>query len=208
MFVHQMKEKAIVFQGKKGCEMMNQSLTGEPIDNQSFVEGANVYDVASEKVGTVSGQDSQAGWLSIQQGWLFTHEVYVPLSLVVSQDDKGVFLNVSKDELKEERWKVPPTAAALATTTPSVGAAPQMGDLSDDAVSEVEVVEVVETTPPDNYVTQGTDVIETTPHTFTEGEAVIEQAPRTVSHGAASIDLGPDTVTRGTDTIEPEVQED
>ena len=71
--------------------MINQPTTSDPSGGHSFVEGMEVFDVTGEKVGTVSGQNPQAGWLVIQRGWLFAHELYVPFSYVVTQNSRGVF---------------------------------------------------------------------------------------------------------------------
>jgi len=76
--------------------MFNQLPTGEPIGGHSFVEGTEVFDVAGGKVGTMIGQDHQAGYLVVQNGWRFAHELYVPFSYVGSQDDRGLFLNLSR----------------------------------------------------------------------------------------------------------------
>lgn len=89
---------------------MNQSTTAGPLGGPSLVEGTPVFDVANENVGKVSAQDAQAGCLVIQKGWLFPHELYVPFRFIASQDANGVYLNLSKNELKEDRWQVPPTA--------------------------------------------------------------------------------------------------
>src|ERR1051326_3333891 len=95
---------------KKGEMMMNFPTTGEPSGGQSLVEGTAVFDVAGENVGTVSMQDPEAGCLVVQKGW-FAHELYVPFSYIVSQDESGLFLNLSKQDLKDDRWKVPPPSS-------------------------------------------------------------------------------------------------
>ena|ERR1051326_2458295 len=106
---------------------MNFPILGEPSGGPSFVEGTAVFDVAGENIGTVSMQDPQVGYLVIQKGWL-AHEIYVPFSSVVSQDGSGLFLNLSKHDLKDARWKVPPPDSdrASAANLPSAGGL-QMG---------------------------------------------------------------------------------
>src|ERR1051326_3402037 len=89
--------------------MFNQPTTSDPSDGNAFLDGKDVFDASGEKVGSVSWQNRQAGYLAIQKGWLFANEVYVPFSAVVSQDSRGLFLNLSKEDLKDDRWKVPPS---------------------------------------------------------------------------------------------------
>jgi hypothetical protein len=97
--------------------MINQPTTSEPGGTYSFIEGMEAFDVAGEKVGTVSWQNPKAGYLVIQKGWIFANELYVPYSYVVSQDSRGIFLNLSKDELRDDRWKAPPTASNITAGT-------------------------------------------------------------------------------------------
>ena len=107
--------------------MRNQPTRGEPIDSRSVVDGTAVFDVAGKKVGTAVQLYPQVGCLVVQKGW-FAHERYVPFSLVVSQDDRGLFLNVSKQELKADRWKVPPPSSEMAAAAnPSVSGGSQRG---------------------------------------------------------------------------------
>lgn len=107
---------------------MNFPTTGEPSGGQSLVEGTAVFDVAGENVGTVSMQDPEAGCLVVQKGW-FAHELYVPFSYIVSQDESGLFLNLSKQDLKDDRWKVHPPSSSRATApNPSVAVGPHIGN--------------------------------------------------------------------------------
>lgn len=97
--------------------MMNQSTPGGPLGGSSFVEGTPVFDVAGEKAGKVGAQDAQSGCLIIQKGWLFPHELYVPFRFIASQDANGIYLNLSNNELKEDRWQVPPDALFTSSTS-------------------------------------------------------------------------------------------
>ena len=122
--------------------MINQPTTGEPIGGQSFVEGTEVFDVTGEKVGTVIAQDPQAGYLVVQNGWLFAHELYVPFAFVVSQDGTGLFLTLSRDELKDDRWKVPPLdSESAAAAHPPVVAGPEMGVVNTPAAAAAPAME-------------------------------------------------------------------
>ena len=44
----------------------------------------------------------------MKKGWLFTYELYIPLATIHAQDANGIYLNLTKDELQDEQWKVPP----------------------------------------------------------------------------------------------------
>jgi hypothetical protein len=186
--------------------MIDNSMMNEPQTGQPYVAGTTVFDNSGEKVGAVGEQLPLGDYLVVEKGWLFVHELYVPYSLVKSQDESGIYLGISKEELKEDRWKTPPTdTEAVATSMPVED---DMGDeVDDDMGDQVEVVEVVEVdqvdAAPDTLVEEGTDVREEPPHTYTQGESVIEQYPHTVSQGTASIEQAPDTYTLGTDSIEP-----
>ncbi len=179
--------------------MIDNSMTDESPTRQPYVAGTTVFDNSGEKVGAVGEQLPLGDYLVVEKGWLFVHELYVPYSLIKSQDESGIYLGISKDELKEDRWKTPPTEAE--------GAAANAYADEDDMDDQAEVVEVVEVeevdAAPATLVEEGTDVREEPPHTYTQGESVIEQYPHTVSQGTASIEESPDTYTSGTDSIEP-----
>ncbi|HEY7122803.1 MAG TPA: DUF2171 domain-containing protein [Ktedonobacterales bacterium] len=74
----------------------------------SIVEGTTVYDSQGEKVGVVSLPTMQGNHLVVEKGWLFTHEIYIPLTSIRAQDANGIYLNLTKEELKDDQWKVPP----------------------------------------------------------------------------------------------------
>lgn len=95
------------------------------MSGQQYVEGTTVFDAAGEKVGTVSEHNIQGGYLVVHKGWLFPRDLYVPLSAVGRSDDDGIYLNMYKDELKNQDWDEPPASAGMnaGTTTPSGTAA-------------------------------------------------------------------------------------
>jgi hypothetical protein len=78
--------------------------------NQPISEGANVFDVNGEKVGSVSGYNAQGEYLTIQKGWLLTHDIYVPSNAIGRVVASAVHLNLSKDDLKDQRWATQPTS--------------------------------------------------------------------------------------------------
>lgn len=79
---------------------------------QQFVDGTPVFDAAGEKVGSVSEHNVQGGYLVVHKG-IFRKDIYVPLSAIGRGDDDGVYLNMYKDELKNQNWDYPPDFAGM-----------------------------------------------------------------------------------------------
>ena len=75
----------------------------------SVPAGATVYDVAGEKLGKVSGGIALGEYFRLEKGLLFPHEYYVPKSAIARIDPDGVYLNVTKDDVKTRGWDHPPT---------------------------------------------------------------------------------------------------
>lgn len=94
----------------------NPALVGQP-----FADGAPVYDAAGERIGSVSGHKTQAGYLIVHKGGLFPKDAYVPVSAIARGDAAGVYLNMYKDELKRRNWESPPTQPAGADGSPARG---------------------------------------------------------------------------------------
>lgn len=86
------------------------------LEGQQCVDGAAVFDAAGEKVGSVREHNMQAGYLVVHKGWLFPKDVYVPLSAIGRGDSGGIYLNLYKDELKNQNWENPPTQPGGAGT--------------------------------------------------------------------------------------------
>ena len=96
----------------------------------SIVEGTTVYDSQGEKVGAVSLPTMQGNYLVVEKGWLFTHELYIPLTSIRTQDANGIYLTLTKEELKHDQWKVPPgggSAVEAAPSNPPLRPAPDPG---------------------------------------------------------------------------------
>jgi uncharacterized protein (TIGR02271 family) len=94
--------------------------------NQPIPLGTNVFDVNGEKVGSVSGYNAEGEYLTIQKGWLLTHDIYVPSRTIGRVIASEVHLNLSKDDLKAQSWATPPPRgqASRAASMGSTGAAP------------------------------------------------------------------------------------
>jgi hypothetical protein len=107
--------------------------TDEPLVAHSYSEGSAVLDAQGEKVGVVGAPPLQGNYLVVEQGWLFTHTLYIPHAAIHAQDANGIYLNLTKEELQDEQWKVPPgggTAleAAPPTSVPQAAASGQEAD--------------------------------------------------------------------------------
>jgi hypothetical protein len=131
---------------------------------QQFSEGTPVYDVNGEQVGTVSKHSLEENTLLVSKGIFFHRDIQVPLSTVQRSDPKGIYLNISKDELQHERYAAPRTMAE-----------------SDTGGLIIQGVDVIEQTP--DTITKGVGVIEPAPDTITKGVDVVEPAPDTITKG-------------------------
>jgi len=81
---------------------------------QQFYQDAAVYDAAGEKVGTLHAHDEQGGYITVQKGFLFHKDLYIPLSAVQGTDaDGNVQLSLYKDDLQDSRYDEPPVGGAL-----------------------------------------------------------------------------------------------
>src|SRR5579875_1486365 len=99
--------------------MMNTTM-GSNAPMEEIPEGAAVSDVSGEKVGHVSSSSVRDGFFVVEKGWLFTHQLYLPITAILARDANGITLRLSKEELKQDQWKQPPEAApseVMAQTT-------------------------------------------------------------------------------------------
>lgn len=60
--------------------------------------GTDVYGSDGEKIGDVAGVANS--YFIIEKGFLFTTDIYVPMSAVSSLDEDGIRLNLTKDEIE------------------------------------------------------------------------------------------------------------
>lgn len=109
-------------------------------------ENTNVYDVAGEKVGHVSFSAMRDGFFVVEKGWLFTHQLYIPATAILANDANGITLRLSKEELKDDRWKQAPEAAA---SDVAVAQSPDYADAAMPQTEEVIEEEEVVVLPPD-----------------------------------------------------------
>ena len=98
--------------------MENTPATNEHLLAHSYSEGTAVLDSQGEKVGVVGVPETQGNYLVVEKGWLFTHNLYIPLTAIHAQDANGIYLNLTKAELRDEQWKVPPGGGTAVEATP------------------------------------------------------------------------------------------
>src|SRR5215469_1595892 len=104
--------------------MMDRSSEEQQLQPEGeLAPGTIVCDVMGEKVGEVTVSALADGYFIIKQGWLFTHELYLPASTIKRQDDTAIGLNLHKEDLKQDQWKHPPSDDVLAqqSAQPIVG---------------------------------------------------------------------------------------
>lgn len=115
--------------------MENTPATDEPLVAHSYLEGTAVLDAQGEKVGVVGVPPMQGNYLVVEKGWLFTHTLYIPHAAIHAQDANGIYLNLTKEELQDERWKIPPGGGSAvevvppATNPPSAAPGQEIGPL-------------------------------------------------------------------------------
>jgi hypothetical protein len=59
-----------------------------------------VFDRNGKKVGAVREQARSDEQLVVEKGWLFSETVVIPFSAIHARDDKGIYLKLSREELK------------------------------------------------------------------------------------------------------------
>lgn len=89
--------------------------------NMPVMPGTDVYDANGDKVGTVQEFNPQANCIVVQKGLIFTKDLYIPMNAIDGRDDNGLYLNLTKDDLKDDRFASPPDYTAGTTTATTTG---------------------------------------------------------------------------------------
>ena len=76
-------------------------------DTTQIQTGTSVYGSDGEKIGDVAGVADR--YFVIEKGFLFTTDIYVPLSAVASADEDGITLSMTKDEVENNDWSSEPS---------------------------------------------------------------------------------------------------
>jgi len=83
-----------------------------PLDNTAswqITDGMTVHGLDGEKLGTVRNYDPQLDYLDVQKGWLFHKDFYVPTTAVTAVDPDGVTVQLTKQDLDDDRYAAPPS---------------------------------------------------------------------------------------------------
>lgn len=122
---------------------MFESRHGASDSMNMFSAGKAVYDRHQVKVATLSAYEPEAGYFIAHKGILFPHDLYIPNSAITRNDASGIYLNLSKDELKDDRYATPQTGTrplardaetATAASAGAIGAG--SSTLASDRVSD------------------------------------------------------------------------
>src|SRR5919197_977983 len=94
----------------------DQTTTGGSVNTQ-FIEGTPVFDVAGERIGTVSEHGVQEGFLVIHHG-LLNWDVYVPLGVIQTNDPSDIYLSITKDVALNQDWQTASTQSDMTAAIP------------------------------------------------------------------------------------------
>lgn len=79
------------------------------VSNAQLVNGTPVYDSNDDKVGDVSQYQPGDGYFIMTKGFFFPKDLYVPMNAITRATTDGVYLNLTKDQIKNQSWDNPPT---------------------------------------------------------------------------------------------------
>lgn len=130
---------------------MQDSEQGSP--RPAFLAGLPVFDMNHEKVGVITAAPPNVGYVIMQQGWLFTHDAYVPLEAIALADASGMYLRYPKSALKLFAWEEPPTTqlpslAGADTSAPKAPLPAPPALVNSELTMPLHVEELVTTTRP------------------------------------------------------------
>jgi len=150
-------------------------LTGDEVETSAPEEGeraqqpmvgTTVFDVAGHKLGTVIAYRAGTGYFVLEKGLIFHKDLYIPLTVIAGNYADGLHLTISKDELRNQPWDVPP------------GSGPAAGDAG------------AETAPTSSAMTSDADL---GPTSAGGGPTVSDRDTGTTTPGPAARDTGMDT---------------
>ena len=85
------------------------------IDRTQLNNGMHVHDAAGEKIGVIRNYDpylrikgAPVRYIDVQKGFLFHKDIYIPLSAVSQITSEGAFLSLSKAQLSDATYDLPP----------------------------------------------------------------------------------------------------
>jgi hypothetical protein len=86
----------------------------EDIGN-SINMGQTIYDLESQKVGTVDEVDRVTGWFKAEVNPFSDKELFIPFKLITNIDPKEVYLSRTKDELRRDYTNPPARSTRIDT---------------------------------------------------------------------------------------------
>ncbi len=90
--------------------------------------GIPVFDAASQQIGVARDQDARSGFLLLEKGHSFPHDVEVPIDVVTRHDARGIYLSVTRDQIARQHWAdAPGTVIAGSTQYVETADAPPTG---------------------------------------------------------------------------------
>jgi hypothetical protein len=66
--------------------------------------GTPIFDVNGKHIGTVAQKGVQGDHLVLARGWIFEHDVDIPLGVVHEASPAGIYLSISKDQVEHRDW--------------------------------------------------------------------------------------------------------
>jgi uncharacterized protein (TIGR02271 family) len=81
--------------------------------------GTSVYGSDGEKIGEVAEVSND--YFVIEKGFIFTTDLFVPMSAVAGVDDDGIRLSMTKDQVEHSDWSAAPVAGTTYTDDTYVG---------------------------------------------------------------------------------------
>jgi hypothetical protein len=82
----------------------------DTMGEQTFISGMPVFDVAGEKIGAVSEHNLEGKYIVVLATAFADNALCIPLSAIKYDDDDGIHLNLTHDDLQSRSWDVPPAA--------------------------------------------------------------------------------------------------
>lgn len=93
--------------------------------------GTSVYGSDGEKIGEVAEVSNE--YFLIEKGFIFTTDLFVPMSAIAGVDEDGVRLSMTKDQVENSDWSDAPVAGTAVGTDDTY-----VGDRTDDSYARAE----------------------------------------------------------------------
>lgn len=89
--------------------------TNNPQNEIVIAPGADVVGSDGDKIGTV--KEVHPGYMTVEKGWFFPSDHYIPASAIADANEDTVFLNVARGEALKKGWENPPPSTDGANDT-------------------------------------------------------------------------------------------